>query len=139
MTSLRLSATTLAALALSQFSSCAGPMPPERLKTYKLNLPRQLARGEALRARIAVGTLRRGDTIVVRTTDGEIVGSISPFGSTKQGQKVGIYTIPISPETVTGQTVTLTLEVVASAPDSTTRSPTEAEVEELSLEIIPSS
>src|SRR4051812_14755948 len=92
----------LATLEILQLSSRAGSCSePQRFKTFTRELPREVAKGEAVRAMVSVGTLRRGEKIVVRTSSGEIAGSVSPFGI-KPGQKAGIYPIPVPHNAIVG-------------------------------------
>lgn len=126
----------LAGLGLAQSSSCADPsLKPERSRTFRRELPRRPNADEAVHARISVGALRRGDTIVVRTPDGRIAGSIAPFGI-RAGQKPGTYSVPIPRAAIAGRTVTLKVEVVSGGVDAAVRAPTAAEVEEVTLEFV---
>jgi hypothetical protein len=86
-------------------------------------------------ARIAVGKLRRGETIVVRTSSGTIAGSISPFGS-RAGEKVGVYSIPVPPEAMTGNKVTLSFEVVTEDNSQASRPASEKEIENVDLDLV---
>ena len=115
----------LAILTVSQlWCGAQPPMATEPFKTYKLDLARPVGPDETVRARVDVGHLRRGDSIVVRTAAGEMAGTISPFGATKPGQKIGTFVIPIPPKAVSGQRVVLTLEVVGGARSTAARRPT---------------
>ena len=126
---------SLESLGISAAASRAcPPTKPEQFKTYTLESPRAPVYHETIHAMVSVGSLRRGDKIVVRTMTGEIVGTVSPFGI-RSGQKAGVYPIPIPRAALVNRTVKLRLEVVPSAPDSIVRPPTDSEVENVKLKL----
>ncbi|NEP13866.1 MAG: hypothetical protein F6K14_27435 [Symploca sp. SIO2C1] len=75
-----------------------------------LALPRTPAHDEAVRVVISAGILPRGASIVVRTLDGKIAGSVSPFGI-RPGQPAGRYTIPLPKTALKEGKVSLVLEL----------------------------
>src|SRR4051794_21400833 len=92
-----------------------------------LALPRQPAADEAAVLRLSAGVLPRQARVVVRTIDGEIAGTVSPFG-VHAGRKAGVHTIPIPAKAIVGDKVTLRLEVLERNAQSP-RPPTCAEIE----------
>ena len=103
----------------------AGPVGPEDV--LRLKLRRGLADGESVRARLSVGLLPRGAKVVVRTPDGKIAGTVSPFG-VRPGSKAGVYTIPVPASAVAGDEVVLRLRVLEKGA-AADRRPTAAEIE----------
>ncbi len=118
-------------LCLCMGASCSHPATPARMLT--LDLPHSPSANEAIRAVVTVGVLPRDARIVVRTADGEIAGTISPFGI-RPGRKAGVYMIPIPNGAVVDGKVSLRLEVVQK--DAETRAPTKVEVEDVKLTLI---
>jgi hypothetical protein len=112
-----------------------GPQPGAASGTLILKLPRSPAAGEAVCVRISVGVLPRNARIVVRLDNGEIVGTVAPYG-VRPNQKVGVYTIPIPTNAVLKGKVSLRLEVEEKSA-ATTRAPTQAEVEDAKLAFVP--
>jgi hypothetical protein len=101
-----------------------GAAPRDRV--IELTVPRQPAAGEAASLRVAAGVLPQGSRVLVRLADGELLGTIAPFGI-RPGEKAGAYTIPLPERAVRGGTVTLHLTL--ELPDGASRSPTEKEIE----------
>jgi hypothetical protein len=100
-----------------------------------LTLPRRPAADEALSVRLTVGVLPRDARVVVRTADGQIAGTIRPFG-VRSGQKAGVFTIPVPSKAVVEDKVSLRLEVLEKNAKAA-RAPTEAEVEHAELSFVP--
>jgi hypothetical protein len=90
-------------------------------------LPRQAGAEEALVIRLSVGVLPRRARVVVETLDGEIAGSVTPYGI-RPGRKAGIYTIPIPDKAVSNKKITLRLKVLEQGAKSS-RPPARAEIE----------
>jgi hypothetical protein len=99
-------------------------------RTYDLPLPRAVAPGEALVARVSVGPLKAHMRIIVRIRNGEIAGTISPFGA-QERQGGTVYTIPLPSGAVKDGIVRLLVEVVEK--DAGTRPPTSEEVRDITL------
>ncbi|MFK0729762.1 MAG: hypothetical protein ACIWVG_00970 [Gloeotrichia echinulata HAB0833] len=100
-----------------------------------LTLPRTPAHNEAVRVVVSVGILPPDAMIVVRTMDGEIAGSVSPFG-VRRGQPAGVYMIPL-PETAIKQgKVSLILEL-EQKDGGVVRAPTAQELLGVELVYIP--
>jgi hypothetical protein len=116
-------------------AACAdGPQPGVANGTLTLELPRFPAAGEAICVRISVGVLPRDSRIVVRMDNGEIVGTIAPYGI-RQNQKAGVYTIPIPTKAAVSGKVSLRLEVEEKGA-ATARAPTQAEVDDARLAFV---
>ncbi|EGJ34404.1 MULTISPECIES: hypothetical protein [Moorena] len=75
-----------------------------------LALPRTPAHDEAVRVRISAGVLPRRSSIVVRSMDGRILGTVSPFG-VRPGQPSGVYTIPLPERVLKDGKVSLVLQL----------------------------
>lgn len=103
-------------------------------QVYDLPLPRAAAPGEMLVARVSVGPLSAHQRIIVRIRNGEIAGTVSPFGA-RARQGSGAYTIPLPDGAVKDGAVRLLVELVEK--DAPTRAPTPDEVREIALEYIP--
>jgi hypothetical protein len=124
----KLRAYSVCTLLLALCTTCLCQSPKQRV--YDLPLPRSAGRDEALVARITVGALKPHERIIIRTRNGEIAGTISPFGAQAR-QNSGVYTIPLPGTAVKDGTVRLLLEAETGAP---TRAPTADEVREIKLE-----
>ena len=99
-------------------------------RTYDLPLPRAIAPGEALVARVSVGRLKAHMRIIVRIRNGEIAGTISPFAA-QERQEGAVYTIPLPAGAVKDGIARLLVEVVEK--DAPTRAPTSEEVRNITL------
>jgi hypothetical protein len=100
-----------------------------------LKLPRKPAADESLALRLSVGVLPQGARVVVKTPDGKIAGTVSPFG-VRPGRKAGVYTIPIPATAVTGDKVILHLEVLEKGTE-VGRPPTKEEIEGAEVAFMP--
>ena len=85
---------------------------------------------EMLVARVSVGPLKAHLRIIVRVRNGEIAGTISPFGA-QERQGGAVFTIPLTAGAVKDGEVRLLLEVVEK--DGPTRAPTSDEVRNITL------
>jgi len=105
----------------------------DKQKVYDLPLPRAIGLGEALVARVSVGPLKAHQRIVVRVRNGQIAGTVAPFGAqARQGS--GIYTIPIPENAPQNGEVRLLVEVEEK--NAKTRAPTIDEVRGITLAYI---
>jgi hypothetical protein len=117
-------------------STCADdPKPGVANGALILQLPRSPAADEAVCVRISVGVLPRNTRIVVRLGNGEIVGTVAPYG-VRPNQKAGVYTIRIPTNAAVNGKVSLRLEVEEKSA-VTARAPTPAEVEDARLTFVP--
>ena len=87
-----------------------------------------------LAARVTIGPLKAHQRIVVRIRNGEIAGTIAPFGA-KARQSSGLYTIPIPEAGISDGGVRLLLQLEQK--DAPARAPTPEEVLGITLEYMP--
>ena len=99
-------------------------------RVYDLPLPRAIRSGETLVARVSVGPLKAHLRIIVRIRNGEIAGTVSPFGAQAR-QGPAIYTIPLPAGAVKDGVVRLLVEVEDK--NAGTRAPTSEEVRNITL------
>jgi hypothetical protein len=127
--------TGACAIALALTIACYAQSGQSRKQQiYDLPLPRAVAPGEMLVARITVGPLKPHERIIVRIRNGEIAGTVAPFGA--QARKTsGVYTIPLPDAAAKDGQVRLLLE--AEQQGSETRAPTSEEVQSITLAWIP--
>ena len=115
--------------------ACPGqPAAPQKQQIYNLALPGAGAAGEMLVVRVTAGPLKPHERIIVRTRDGEIAGTVSPFGAQAR-QSSGIYTIPLPGNAVKDGLVRLLVQVAEK--DAPARAPTSEEVRSITLAWIP--
>ena len=100
----------------------------------ELTLPRRADADEAVWLQVRAGALPPGAEISVGTADGELLGTVSPFG-VQQGRDAGTYTIPVPEDAIEDGRVQLHLEVQERG--GTVRPPLPGEVENLSLIFVP--
>lgn len=98
-----------------------------------LALPHALRPGETAWLEVKVGAIARGAEIEIATTSGQLLGVISPFG-THQGNEGGIYTLPLAPEAISNDRVSLRLALRYSG---RSRAPSPQEVKSISVKIAP--
>jgi hypothetical protein len=103
-------------------------------QAYNLPLPRTTGAPEELVARVSVGPLKKDLRIIVRIHNGEIAGTIAPYG-TQARQGSAVYTIPIPANAAQGDDVLLLVEVEQKGAE--TRPPTTQEVQSIKLAYIP--
>jgi hypothetical protein len=101
---------------------------------YNLPLPKAAGSGEALVARVSVGPLKPHERIIVRTGNGEIAGTISPYGAQAR-QSGAVYTIPIPASGAKDNEVRLLVEVERKGAE--TRAPTAQELLDIKLVWVP--
>jgi hypothetical protein len=119
------------ACANSRRSTPAG----EERRVVTLALPRPPAPGETVILRVTTGALPRGARVVVRLTDGEVLGAVSPFG-VLPGRKAGPSMIPLPEKAMANGKVQLVLEVEEKG-QPPGRAPTRKEVEAVDLVFVP--
>ena len=91
--------------------------------------------GTAIVARVNVGPLPRGARVIVRLADGEVIGSISPYGM-QAAASGGSYTIPL-PDRVNDATELKFRFEVQESRDAQPRPPREGEVLGVELHAVP--
>ncbi|ATB43333.1 hypothetical protein CYFUS_008813 [Cystobacter fuscus] len=124
------SLVALALLSLLALPACASAASGEVV----LALPRPLKAGEAATVVVEVGVLQRGHEIVVTTSSGQLIGTISPFGI-RPGQAAGSYALPVPAEAVKDGKLSLRLRLTGTG--GPPRAPTAQEVKSLKLSITP--
>ena len=118
------------AAGLSPSASAAIATPQDMVE---LTLPRAAAADEAVWLQVRAGALPRGTEIQVSTSDGVLLGTVSPFGGPRGHGAT--YTIPLPKTAVRDGRVRLRFEVhEAGAP---ARPPRPGEVESVSLIYVP--
>jgi hypothetical protein len=120
------------ALAAGIFAASLTGLTPDG--TVVLELPRSPTINEAIYLRLGLGVLPPHATLVVKTTDGQILGRVAPYGR-RPNQKVGIQIIPVPAQTLVNGKVSLRLEVEPR--DAAVRPPKENEVADVTLVLRP--
>ena len=116
----------------------ASPVPADtidRKGKVTLTLTREPTEDEMVTLRVTAGVLPRNARVVVRTEDGEIAGTITPFGI-RPGQKAGVHTIPVPSGALAKNKVELRFEVLEKDAKQA-RVATKAEIEDAKLVLIP--
>jgi hypothetical protein len=75
-----------------------------------VTLPRALRAGEMVWLEVELGALARGQELSVSTMSGRSLGTISPYGP-RSGQEGGTYTVPLPPDVIAGDRVTVRLTI----------------------------
>ena len=102
-------------------------------KVFTLPLPRAMAANELVRAHITTGQLPRGTRVVAKLPNGEVVGTIAPYGTLNASR--GPFTIAIPARGVRDGKVTLHLQVIEKR-GAAPRAPTESEIEKIELSLV---
>jgi len=100
-------------------------------RVVNLVLPRSLAENESVVVELKLGVLARGAEIQVETTSGRMLGVISPYGI-RSGNEAGTYTVPVPPEAISNQRVSLRITL---SHNHSKRTPTTKEVRSVRLQI----
>ena len=100
-------------------------------RVVNLALPRDLKDGEGVSLELKLGVLGRGSEIVVETTSGKHVGVVSPYGI-RAGEEAGTYTVPLPPEAISGNQVSLRLILQQGR---VKRTPTDKQIKSVLLQI----
>lgn len=129
------SLTVLGLLGIGLYTAPVPAVPDGSDGVLTLTLPRKPAPDESLALRLSVGVLPRGARVVAQTLDGEIVGTVSPFG-VRPDRKAGVYTIPVPAKAIAGDRVTLRLHVLEKGVEAG-GPPAKAEIEGAKLAFMP--
>ena len=100
-------------------------------RVVNLALPRDLKADEGVSVELTLGVLARGAEIVVETVSGKHVGVVSPYGI-RAGEEAGTYTLPLPPEAISDNRVSLRLILQYSGEK---RTPTDKEIKDVQLKI----
>jgi hypothetical protein len=103
-------------------------------RVVTLVLPHALGAGETPWIEVKVGSVERGAEIEISTKAGQTLGVISPFGI-RSGDRAGTYTIPLPPEAISDDHVSLRLTL--NQYGHAKRAPTVKEVQSIRLKIVP--
>jgi hypothetical protein len=63
---------------------------------HDIALPRALKAGERVLLEVRVGAIGSGQEVVLRTADGRLIGTVSPYGI-RPGNAAGTYVVPVPP------------------------------------------
>ena len=102
-------------------------------RVVNLALPRSLTANEGVSVELKLGVLARGAEIVVETMSGKLVGVVSPYGI-RAGEEAGTYTVPLPPEAISNNRVSLRLTLKQGREK---RTPTTKQIKEVRLQITP--
>ena len=119
---------SLVLLALLTLPACAAAAGGETV----LVLQHPLRAGESVWVAVEVGVIQRGQEILVSTTSGLVIGTVSPFGI-RAGQEAGAYVLPVPAEAVRDGRLSLRLRITRF--DGPPRAPTAQEVKSLKLSV----
>ena len=104
-------------------------------RVVNLALPRSLTANEGVSVELKLGVLARGAEIVVETASGKLVGVVSPYGI-RAGEEAGTYTVPLPPEAISNNRVSLRLILKQGGEK---RTPTTKQIKDVRLQITPRS
>ena len=104
-------------------------------RVVNLALPRSLTADEGVSLELKLGVLARGAEIVVETASGKLVGVVSPYGI-RAGEEAGTYTVPLPPEAISNNRVSLRLILMQGREK---RTPTTKQIKDVRLQITPRS
>src|SRR5262245_54398286 len=100
-----------------------------------LVLPQQPTADEMVVAHVTVGDLPPKARIVVRTGDGEIAGTITPYG-VRPGQNAGVHTVAVPAKAVAKNKVALRFRSEERRVEKA-RGPSPTEIQDIKLVLIP--
>jgi hypothetical protein len=104
-------------------------------KAVTLTAERAAAANEAFRLQVFAGPLQPGHRLVVRLPNGEIVGTIAPYGTASR-EKGGSSVMALPANALQNGKVTVHLEVIEKR-GAAPRAPTAHELEKVVLLIVP--
>jgi hypothetical protein len=124
-------APPLAALAFFALFAQSGSASAGRAVT--LRLPHSLRVGETAWLKVRVGVIARGEEIEITTTEGHLLGVISPH-AIRSGREAGTYTVPVPADAISDERVSLRL--LLDNHSHAQRAPTAEEVKSISVKIM---
>ena len=101
-------------------------------RVVNLVLPRDVSANEAVWIELKLGALARGAEIEIETTEGKMLGVISPHGI-RSGDEAGTYTVPVPTEVISNKR--LSIRLTLKQLDHSKRAPTTKEVKNVRLKI----
>ena len=99
-----------------------------------LSLPRIAKPDEAVWLELRAGVLAPRAKLRIRSSDGMLILPVAP-SAVPAGQAAGTFLVPLPPKLVVGGKVELRVEV--QEPGSPARAPTQSEIEDLVLILVP--
>ncbi len=102
-------------------------------RVVNLVLPRDLKANEAVFLEVVTGAVARGAEIEIETTDGKILGTVSPHG-VRSGDEAGTYVFPVPPEAISNKQLSVRITLTYT---QRKRAPTIKEVKSVRLKISP--
>lgn len=121
----------MTALALVALLAQPAPVPASRVVT--LTLPHVPRVGETAWIEVELGTLARGQQIVITTVDGRLLGHVAHYGNAR-GKADSVYPVPLPVEVISNGKVSLRLSVQRG---DSRRAPTRSELKSMRLRIMP--
>lgn len=129
-----LAAIIIALMYSAGYAGCAIAESEAQQSVIELGLGRPATSREAVWIQVHAGALPRGTEIRVSTSEGVLLGTVSPFGG-PQGSEAVTYTIPLPQTAIVNNRVQLRLEV--DEPGAPVRAPRPGEVESVNLIYVP--
>ena len=125
---------TISLLVLGLVLSLTRTFAAEASQTIELAAPGLPARGRALELQVTTGALSRDATLVILTEQGEVLGTVAPYGpSMRRGPTIS--TVPIPGSAILEGRLRLRLQILE--PDAPPRPPRPDEVERVNLVLVP--
>lgn len=121
----------MTAVALVALLAQPAAVPAGRVVT--LTLPHVLRVGETAWLEVELGTLARGQQIVITTLDGRLLGHVGHYGNAR-GKAGSVYPVPLPVEAISNGRVLLRLAVQRG---DSRRAPTRSELKSVRLRIMP--
>jgi len=101
-------------------------------KIVTLSLPRAATENDLIRAIVTTGSLPAGMRLIARLPNGEVIGTIAPYGPNRAGS----YTIAVPPHAVHDDNkVTMHFELRDRS--GTVRAPDDTELVKVELHVVP--
>lgn len=110
----------------------AAPAPPAG-RAITLVLPHALRADETVWLEVKLGEMERGKEVEIQTSNGRLLGVISPFGL-RARHEAGAYPVPVPVEAISKGRVSLRLFLNHNG--DAPRAPTAAEVKSVRLKIV---
>ena len=132
---LRLASIIIVLMCSATFGSGAIAGGKAQQRMIELTLPRPATSEEAVWVQVRARMLPRGTEIRVSTSDGTLLGTVSPYGAASHDRQATTYTIPLPENAIVDGRVQLRLEV--DEPGQPPRAPRPVEVESVNLIYVP--
>ena len=119
--------------ALAFFALLAQPGSASVGRAVTLRLPHALRAGDTAWLKVRIGVIARGEEIEITTTEGRLLGVISPY-AIRSGREAGTYTIPLPADAISDDRVSVRLLVDNHG--HAQRAPAAAEVKSITVKIM---